>query len=70
VPARTKGMMVMRWLKESPDGLFRRSNETWEEDAGALVTVRTQWVRAAPGRPGGWRLLTLRSRILDTQFRD
>lgn len=60
----------MRWLKESADGLFRPSQETWEEKADALVDVRTQWVRGGAGRAGGWRLLTLRSRILDTQLVD
>lgn len=58
----------MRWLKEGPDGLFRPSDETWEEKADALVDVRTQWVRPAAGGHGGWRLLTLRSRVLDTEL--
>ncbi|GBF87753.1 jumonji domain-containing protein [Raphidocelis subcapitata] len=68
--ARPKGLITLRWLKESSDGLFRPSAETWEEKAEALVSVRTQWVTPPDGGPGGWRLLTLRSRILDTEFID
>jgi hypothetical protein len=63
------GNVVLRWLKESgPDGLFRPTDEAWEEKARALVDVRTQWVAGEGGRRGGWRLLTLRSRILDTRL--
>jgi len=58
----------MRWLKESADGLFRPTAETWEEKADALVDVRTQWVAGAGGEEGGWKLLTLRSRILETEL--
>jgi hypothetical protein len=61
----------MRWLRESADGIFRASAETFEERADALVDVRTQWVPPrAGGKAGGWRLLTLRSRILDTELVD
>lgn len=63
-------MLVMRWLKEGKDGLFRPSADTWEEAPGALVRVRTQWVAGANGRPGGYRLLTLRSRIIETELVD
>jgi hypothetical protein len=65
-----RGLLVMRWLKEGRDGLFRPSSDTWEEAAGALVGVRTQWVPGSNGTPGGYRLLTLRSRILDTELVD
>ncbi|KAF6261711.1 JmjC domain, hydroxylase-domain-containing protein [Scenedesmus sp. NREL 46B-D3] len=65
-----RGLLVMRWLKEGRDGLFRPSSDTWEEAAGALVGVRTQWVPGSNGKPGGYRLLTLRSRILDTELVD
>jgi hypothetical protein len=58
----------MRWLREDKDGLFRPSNEVWEEASAALVPVRTQWMPASGGSPGGWRLLTLRSRILETEL--
>lgn len=60
----------MRWLKEGRDGLFRPSTETWEEVPGALVAVRTQWVAGRDCTPGGYRLLTLRSRILETELED
>jgi len=63
-----RGRLVMRWLKEGKDGLFRPSSDTWEEVPGALVGVRTQWVAGARGKTGGYRLLTLRSRILDTEL--
>lgn len=65
-----RGHLVMRWLKESKDGLFRPSQDTWEEPASALVGVRTQWVPGANGKQGGYRLLTLRNRILETQLLD
>lgn len=65
-----RGHLVMRWLKEGKDGLFRASTDTWEEPASTLVGVRTQWVAGRHGKPGGYRLLTLRSRILDTQLLD
>lgn len=61
---------MLRWLKEGRDGLFRPSQDTWEEPASTLVGVRTQWVAGGGGAGGGYRLLTLRSRILDTQLLD
>lgn len=86
-PASTKGMVVLRWLKEDPDGLYRPVPTYWEERPDSLVTVRTQFLpeglrksaatRAAEaaGQTGqkhhlgaGWKLLTLRSRILDTEI--
>lgn len=60
----------MRWLKEGRDGLFRPSSETWEEVPGALVAVRTQWVASKAAAGGGFRLLTMRSRILETELVD
>lgn len=65
-----RGHLIMRWLKEGKDGLFRPSADTWEEPASCLLGVRTQWVPGKNGKPGGYRLLTLRSRILDTQLLD
>ncbi|KAI8471646.1 MAG: JmjC domain, hydroxylase-domain-containing protein [Monoraphidium minutum] len=68
---RRDGRVTMRWLAESAgDGLFRAAPEAWEERAEALVDVRTQWVPAHGGRAAGWRLLTLRSRILETDLVD
>ena len=76
-PARA-GFKTMRWLREGKDGVFRPAKETWQERADALVDVRTQWVgaKASAGGSGngnisgGWKLLTLRSRILDTELLD
>lgn len=68
--AKKRGHLIMRWLKEGKDGLFRASTDTWEEPASCLLGVRTQWVPGKNGKPGGYRLLTLRSRILDTQLLD
>jgi hypothetical protein len=68
--AKRRGHLVMRWLKEGKDGLFRASTDTWEEPASCLLGVRTQWVPGKSGKLGGYRLLTLRSRILDTQLLD
>jgi hypothetical protein len=67
---RRRGHLIMRWLKEGKDGLFRPSADTWEEPASCLLGVRTQWVAGRNGGPGGYRLLTLRSRILATQLLD
>lgn len=92
-------MLPHRVLKQGTDGLYRPSHKTWEEDEGALIKVRTQFMpdglrkrTATPqsgpggkaasaggstGNPSeqqaaslgaGWKLLTLRSRILDTQL--
>jgi hypothetical protein len=58
----------MRELQEGDDGLFRPGPDTWEERPEALVGVRTQWVPRRGARAGGWRLLTLRSRILETEL--
>ncbi|GBF97022.1 hypothetical protein Rsub_09495 [Raphidocelis subcapitata] len=62
------GRVVLRGLEEGPDGLFRPGPEYWEERADSLVDVRTQWVGARGGRPGGWRLRTLATRILETEL--
>lgn len=67
---RRRGHLIMRWLKEGKDGLFRPSADTWEEPASCLLGVRTQWVAGRNEGPGGYRLLTLRSRILATQLLD
>lgn len=62
-----------RWLSEGEDGLFRPTKQVWEEKEGALVDIRTQRMDGkAPGPPGRpvFKLLTLRSRILDTDLVD
>ncbi|KAL6759071.1 JmjC domain, hydroxylase-domain-containing protein [Haematococcus lacustris] len=74
-----RGQVVLRWLRESEDGLFRPVPTYWEEAPHALVPVRTQLVTPAKLGPGGrvtrasvpaFKLLTLRSRILDTDLVD
>lgn len=65
---RGKTTIAVRWLRECKDGLFRPDKSTWKESADALVKVRTQWVEGKPKQPGGYKLLTLRKRILDTEI--
>jgi hypothetical protein len=45
--------------------------QVWEDREGALINVHTEWV-AGPtkGQAGGFRLLTLRSRILEVDLLD
>jgi hypothetical protein len=58
----------------SPLALGRRprrpSEKSWEERPSALVPVRTVWVEPQGRRQGGFKLLTLRKRILDTELVD
>ncbi|CAD7698279.1 unnamed protein product [Ostreobium quekettii] len=64
-----KKMVAVQWLQEGKDGLFRpQTHSRWDERADALVAVRTQWVTGRPRCPGGYKLLTLRKRILDTEI--
>lgn len=58
--------MMVQWLKEGSDGLFRLTDSVWSEDGSSLLKVRTQWVDRNGTVPGGYKLLTLRCRILDT----
>lgn len=65
------GMVMLRWLEEGKDGLYRSSKDgLYLEDERALIDVRTQWMKARGRRPGGHKLLTMRSRILDTELFD
>uniref|UniRef100_A0A7S0S4F7 JmjC domain-containing protein n=1 Tax=Chlamydomonas leiostraca TaxID=1034604 RepID=A0A7S0S4F7_9CHLO len=72
-PASRRGHVVLRELVAGPDGLYRPTHTTWEEAERALVKVRTQQVAATKGGRGAkqaggdcaYKLLTLRSRILD-----
>lgn len=108
----SKGMVVLRWLREGSDGLYRPADTYWEERPDALISVRTLCVPGDPPpppppegqqqrgggggwastpssssleeggetrrRPGGgggggeagWKLLTLKSKILDTELMD
>ena len=64
------GMVMLRWLEEGKDGLFRPSGNLYLEDERALIDVRTQWMKGRGRRPGGFKLLTMRSRILDVELFD
>lgn len=62
--------VIVQWLKESRDGLFRLTTSVWEEDKNALLRIRTQWIQQSADKSGGYKLLTLRSRILETELCD
>lgn len=64
------GSVMLRWLEEGRDGLYRPSSGLYSEDERALSDVRTQWMKARGRRPGGYKLLTMRSRILDVELVD
>jgi hypothetical protein len=64
---------VRRWLKEGGDGLYRATPTYWEEKPEALISIRVQYLpdglRNAKEQLGpGWKLLTLKSKILDTEL--
>ena len=84
-PASGKQRVVLRWMREGSDGLYRPAPTYWEERADALVAVRTQFLpdgtlrsSALPSEPAtlsstpeaGWKLLTLKSKLLDTEWID
>ncbi len=48
----------------------RPTEQSWEDRPSALVPVRTVWVGPQGRRQGGFKLLTLRKRILDTELVD
>lgn len=62
----TEGEVNLLWLKEGSDGLFRPTNIVWQERRDSLVKVRSQFNKAE----GAYKLMTLRSRILDTELVD
>mmetsp|Transcript_19607 Transcript_19607/g.54505 ORF Transcript_19607/g.54505 Transcript_19607/m.54505 type:complete len:625 (-) Transcript_19607:134-2008(-) len=65
-----EGEVNLLWLKECSDGLFRPSNTVWQERADSLVKVRSQFIRGGRHGSNGYKLLTLRSRILSTELVD
>ena len=86
-PASGKQRVVLRWMREGSDGLYRPAPTYWEERADALVAVRTQFLpdgtlrSALPSQApepvtlsstpeAGWKLLTLKSKLLDTEWID
>ena len=65
-----EGKVNLLWLKEGKDGLFRPSKEVWQEREDSLVKVRSQFIRGGRHGSNGYKLLTLRSRILATELVD
>ena len=68
--AQRQGRVLLRWLEEEADGLFRLAPGLYEEKRAAMLPVRTQWIPPPGRRKGGFKLLTLRSRILNTELVD
>lgn len=63
------GLQVrLQYLREGRDGLYRPCSSTTEEARSSLVPIRTQLVDPSTRKPG-FKLLTLRSRILNTELR-
>jgi len=64
------GIVQLHWLAEGKDGLYRRTAGIYQEKLGALIPVQTQWQPRRSRREAGYKLLTPRSLILDTQLID
>lgn len=67
LPAKKAREVHVRWLEEGPDGLYYPSHTFFDENAAALMEVRTQEYVGQNGRRG-IKLLTLRSKILDVEL--
>jgi hypothetical protein len=65
--ASSKTKVTLQALKQGKDGLYRPSSDVFEERRSSLVTIRTQLVDPGCRKPG-FKLLTLRSRILGTEL--
>lgn len=65
--ASSKAKVTLQALKQGKDGLYRPSSDVFEERRSSLVTIRTQLVDPGCRKPG-FKLLTLRSRILGTEL--
>eukprot|EP01025_Chloroclados_australasicus_P016973 TRINITY_DN18667_c0_g1_i1.p2 TRINITY_DN18667_c0_g1~~TRINITY_DN18667_c0_g1_i1.p2 ORF type:complete len:274 (-),score=44.41 TRINITY_DN18667_c0_g1_i1:213-1034(-) len=63
----TKKMVTLQCLRQGKDGLYRPRTEVFEELRSALVPIRTQLLDPGTRKPG-FKLLTLRSRILNTEL--
>jgi hypothetical protein len=48
----------------------RPTGKSWEDRPSALVPVRSVWQDAQGRRDGGFKLLTLRKKILETELVD
>jgi hypothetical protein len=66
-PASSKKKVMLQYLREGRDGLFRPSSDVREELRSSLIPIRTQVLDPGMRKPG-FKLLTLRSRILGTQL--
>jgi hypothetical protein len=66
-PASNKKNVMVQHLREGRDGLFRPSSDVREELRSSLIPIRTQVLDPGTCKPG-FKLLTLRSRILGTQL--
>ena len=65
--ASCKKKILLQFLREGRDGLYRPSSEVTEELRSSLVPIRTQVLDPGTRKPG-FKLLTLRSRILGTEL--
>lgn len=66
-PASAKAKVVLQTLKQGRDGLYRPCSDVFEERSSSLISIRTQLVDPASRKPG-FKLLTLKSRILGTEL--
>jgi hypothetical protein len=69
-PITPDGVVSLQWLAEGRDGLYRPTAGVYQEKVGALIGVRTQLLPTRGRREGGYKLLTPRDRILDTELVD
>jgi hypothetical protein len=70
IPISSDGVVSLQWLAEGKDGIYRPTAGVYQEKVGALIPVRTQPVVTRGRKEGGYRLLTPREHILDTELVD
>lgn len=70
IPITVDGVVSLQWLAEGKDGIYRPTAGVYQEKVGALIPVRTQPVATRGRKEGGYKLLTPREHILDTQLID
>ncbi|KAK9823398.1 hypothetical protein WJX72_002487 [[Myrmecia] bisecta] len=63
-PPKRGGMVVLRGLLEGDDGIYRPTEEVFEQPQSTLIQVQTQYVAPRGGQPAGFKLLTVPKRIL------
>ena len=66
-PASAKTKVMLQTLKQGRDGLYRPCSDVFEERSSSLIAIRTQLVDPTSRKPG-FKLLTLKSRILGTEL--